>query len=211
MYAHPQTAVALFWGIAADGWTAIFTFGLIVVGVITAIVLVVQSFLILRQVNLSRNEFNATHFPRIAVRRLQLRWSDGQKGINFVVANIGDGPAQHIRGNLNIRVTPSTNRNEIEQESLPPYGHELIDLSAQIGKPSLHARQRAFVFLDLTNRISQEAMERINAGTDVLFFFGFVDYVDATGVRRDTGFFRTYNQMYKNFYAKKDDPDFEWD
>ena len=157
----------------------------------------------------ARAEFNAAHFPRLEVRRLQLRHTDIQRGINFVVANVGEAGARDIRGDLNLAIMPTLLAAELERESLPPYAGHYVDISEEINRPVLNARERAFIFVSRPDLVTDEAMDRIEGGQATLFFFGYVDFLDSNNVRRDTGFFRKYNPKTKRFEAK-DDPDYEW-
>jgi hypothetical protein len=49
-----------YWGLPADAWTALFTGALVIIGFVTGGVLICQSMLLRRQVNLAREEFNTT-------------------------------------------------------------------------------------------------------------------------------------------------------
>lgn len=157
---------------------------------------------------LTRDEFWSAHVPRLEVRRLQLRVLPEQRGINFVIANVGSAEAKTLRADFNVIALPSERRHELERESLPPYSGVWADI--QIDRPSLKSRERTFAFVTLPDVITDDSIQRIDNNEEILFFFGIVDYVSPDGIRRDTGFFRTYNASTRKFEERKDDPDYEW-
>lgn len=77
----------------ADAWTAWFTGGLLAVGIASAVILIRQLVLIERQVKLAREEFAASHKPRIILRDVSVVESGGKKQILFMLVNIGDAEA----------------------------------------------------------------------------------------------------------------------
>jgi hypothetical protein len=58
-------------------------------------------------------------------------------------------------------------------------------------------------------RETEAWMERIRNHDAVLVFFGYVDHIDSSGTKRDTGFYRTYEPSSQRFVAEQD-PDYEW-
>jgi hypothetical protein len=189
-----------------------FTFFLVIVGALTALVLACQSLLIKEQVKLSRQEFVYANRPILEVRRERIRNPDGQWGINFVIANTGKLIATKIVGNFMIRVLTEEEKNNVEQESLPPYSTEATDIGQMLNIPprksgDLDASQRAFIFL-VSPEISNDSLDRINTGEKFLCFWGYINFSDPLGKVWETAFFRTYN-FESEIFETKDDPDYE--
>lgn len=165
-------------------------------------------------IKLAREEFNASHRPRLVVRRVQLRFDPekNQCGINFVVANVGDSIATNLRGLINIKVIDAQQMRSFEYESMPKYEGNWTDLSKLIAtttaSPDLKGGQRAFIFIQF-DELTEDSMSIIRQGARVLYFYGVIDYQDQEGRRRDMAFFRTYQSLPNNFVSK-DDPDYEY-
>ena len=160
------------------------------------------------ELKLTRQEFLASHQPKIEVRRLQLRKTVDQRGVNFVIANVGAAEAKSVRADFNFVSLPPGSRHQVEKESMPPYSGSFQDLVIE-GK-ALQPRQRSFIFVQVPDPpISDEVLGRVIQGTELLFFFGVIDYVGPDGVHRDTGFFRIYNSQ-ENKFVIAEDPDYEW-
>lgn len=166
--------------------------------------------------DLAREEFVSSHRPQLIVRRVQARFRPAisEHGINLVIANIGDSIASNITGNINIRVIPTTQQADFERESMPQYGSAEIDIGALINRPprnnpNLNARERTFVFFG-SDEINADTMSKVERNESLLYFYGYITYTDTNQVRRDCGFFRTYNPSSGNFRSRDDDPDYEW-
>lgn len=169
-----------------------------------------------KSADLAREEFIASHRPRLIVRRVQVRFTPAinEHGINLVIANIGDSIATNLTGNINITVIPASQQSDFEKESMPKYGNQEINIGKLINRPprnnpNLDARQRTFVFFG-SDAINADSMVKIGRGESILYFYGYITYNDVNGISRDCGFFRTYNPSSEKFYAKDDDPDYEW-
>lgn len=166
-----------------------------------------------KQAEVSREEFFYAHRPRVVVRREQARSAPDQRGINFVLANMGDLVATNIVANVNVRIIPASEQASFELQSLPPYGGAWIDVGKLIGVPGrgnrtdLMAGERAFIFIQ-SNDINDQSMASIKRGESLLYFFGLVNFDDPGGARRESAFFRTYHALSEKFEAK-DDPDYE--
>ncbi len=166
-----------------------------------------------KQAEVSREEFIYAHRPRVVIRREQVRCSQAQRGINFVLANTGNLVATNIVANINIRVIPASEQAAFELQSLPPYGDMWIDVGNLIGVPgrgnrtNLMAGERAFIFIESAD-INEQSMVLIKRGERVLYFFGLVNFDDPGGTRRESAFFRMYRALPDKFEAK-DDPDYE--
>ncbi len=182
-----NNASTLYWGLPADTWTAVFTGALVFIGFVTGVVLIFQAVLIRRQVKLAREEFNATHRPKIIVRGfivMKPELPDGEKIIfGFVAHNIGETPATivEIRSGTTI-LKPGdipVNRSEI------PYG-ETFDITLASGECAAFQANGG-------GRIPGNDSMAIYAGDRALICLGVVRYVDSTRrIKRETGFCRRY-------------------
>lgn len=166
--------------------------------------------------DLAREEFVSSHRPQLVVRRVQARFRPAinEHGINLVIANIGNSVATNITGNINIRIMPTSQQADFERESMPQYGTVEIDIGALINRPprnnpNLNARERTFVFFG-SDEINADSMSRVEHNESLLYFYGYITYMDTNQVRRDCGFFRTYKPSSGKFQARDDDPDYEW-
>ena len=166
--------------------------------------------------DLAREEFVSSHRPQLVVRRVQARFRPAinEHGINLVIANIGNSIATNISGNINIRVVPTSQQADFERESMPQYGNAEMDIGALINRPprsspNLSARERTFVFFG-SDEINADSMARVERNESLLYFYGYITYSDTNQIRRDCGFFRTYNPSNGKFQARDDDPDYEW-
>lgn len=162
----------------------------------------------------ARDAFNESHFPRIEVRRIRLRYDPEQQGILFVIANVGNGTASKITANLNhwLGHTDAVT-HQLKRECMPPYGNVSVDISAAInrpdlaGRPELLPRIRTFHFYPVP-ALNADWMGRFIAGKATVVFYGYIDFSDASGQRRGMGFFRTLKNG--RFWPEENDPDYEW-
>lgn len=163
---------------------------------------------------LALKEFSESHFPRIEVRRVRLRYDAKNHGILYVIANVGTATATKIVGNLNCWLGhPDAVNHQLKRECMPPYGDSSVDISAAIdrpdlaGRPELLPRQRTFHFLHVPE-LNADWMGRFINGKATIVFYGYIDFSDASGERRGMGFFRTYREG--RFWPEENDPDYEW-
>lgn len=162
-------------------------------------------------------EYIGTHVPRLIVRRVQLR-CDEFRGIEFVLANIGDSYAPNITGDINIKTIFSSEARKFEKQSIPLYGGAHIDISKMVKDATLghdetlQAGERQPIFI-ASDKITDDIYSRLTSRGEVLYFFGKIRYWNRTGtVSREMGFFRTcmFDGDKWTFQAKADDPDYEW-
>lgn len=168
--------------------------------------------------DLALKEFNATHVPKLQVRRVRIPdpQTTGEKyGIEFVLANVGSGTATNITGNINITVIPANEQQNFESQAFPLYGNEIEDIGSQVtskrpdGRSDLKPRERIAIFI-VRDHMLRFKWTEISKGQELVYFFGYITFHDTDGVARDTGFFRTYYGKHGKWQAKEDDPDYEW-
>jgi hypothetical protein len=163
---------------------------------------------------LALSEFGESHFPRLEVRRVRLRFDAKNQGILFVISNVGNATASNIVANLNHWLgAPEAVTHQLKRECMPPYGKGSVDISAAInrpdlaGRPELLPRTRTFHFYPVPE-LNADWMGRFIAKKATVVFYGYIDYSDPSGQRRGMGFFRTLREG--RFWPEEDDPDYEW-
>lgn len=168
----------------------------------------------INQVQISREEFIASHRPRLIVRRISV---DTVRGVGtqdilkveFVVANIGDTKAKIIE--MSTRVWfPESSEN---WPAIPPYGESTFpDLTLESGEsgPLTHndtAEMLARFQFQLAATQMQAAAEKArllrsgnNADNEPAFLFiGYIEYRDSLERKRRTAFLRQYNFTTQRF------------
>ena len=204
------------WWLTADGLTALFTGLLVAIGVASAAVLAIQSWLLGRQVELAREEFNATHRPRLTVREVMLfpfplQTPTEETGIRptvkvrCVIANTGDGDGniqeshfelQDVSGDYLMPLQPVEGANPLGPTKLIPGTHKFWEVRSTIGR---------IAFMKIVNsRNSAPIIPRRN-----LYFRGFIVYADINGVWRRMAFCRRFDPDTDSF-RRIDNPDYEY-
>jgi hypothetical protein len=179
-----------------------FTFWLVIIGAW-------QGYQLKRTVDSAREEFVAAHRPKVVVRREQVRNSDTEPGISYVIANVGESEARNIRANINVRSIPASEASRFLHESIPTYrSAPWEELSKQLDKPTFKSGERAFLFFKADDLVPARWASVVR-GDHRLFFFGLIQYEDSTGVTRESAFFRTYQVATSAFEKREDDPDYE--
>jgi len=171
-----------------------------------------------QQAEVTTAEYIGSHIPHLIVRRVQLRCDEEPRGIEFVLATIGDSFAKDIVGSINIEVVPGADVRKFERQSIPLYGGQQVDIGKMIKDASpghdaiLQAGERQPVFIP-SGKITEDIRHRVTSRGDVLYFFGKILYWNRTKtISKEMGFFRTYIWTGDEwiFKAKDDDPDYEW-
>jgi hypothetical protein len=160
--------------------------------------------------HLAKEEFIATHRPRLIVRSVtllpprhpSLPIEPGEPiQIEWAVVNVGNTPAKIIEGNathlvggqsFNARTPYSSERNNMTGIALIPGGAYTFVLQAD--------------GVDVQNPAQLDIISR---GGMVIYFFGFIMYQDDIGNVRRTAFCRRYDPIVGRFRLV-DDPDYEY-
>lgn len=185
------------WGMTAEEAIAVFTLSLVIVGALTAAVLVCQSYLLRQQVIAAREEFISTHRPHFILRDAYCESNEigDPISVTYAIVNIGETPACIVFSKLEIRLidgsalgaqprlTPSVNDNEIGNPTiLPGEGIERSYVS------TLKWR---------TDDKSRHGFAEPHLG---VFFCGHFVYEDTRKIRRHTMFWRKYNFTESRFF-----------
>ena len=154
------------------------------------------------QIALARDEFNATHRPRVSIRRMSANVAASDKaGIEFTIINTGEISIANCIWNANILLL-----SEIGAiHWVPIY---LKKTSSSYKKPLKVGEGTVRRVLDVPAFDPADILS-ITRKKKFLHVVGFVAYTDAAGTTRRMGFFRYYDSDRQRF-RKIDDPEYEY-
>lgn len=183
----------------SDDRIADYTWGLELFTAVLAIVGCFQMYFVLRadqtarkSIDLAREEFIATHRPKVIVRFIHLDLSEGPPRIRLTLANVGSSDATIISIKAGIGIKGTDNlawlRPSPEPQEIP------------IPDPILVSGQRSSVPLALDGRrLGTFQIEAIQRVEKILYVLGEIQYRDSNKVSRYTGFFRVYSVLTERF------------
>ena len=160
-------------------------------------------------VKLAREEFNATHRPKIVVRpvKLDLTTRDARGSetatVSWNIVNTGTAPATIVDANATLKITAE------RLPALPEYddAHTEVahtNLLPGVSQPMVTRFQAKYDgWFDLFEAAQQES-------SSTIYLFGYVQYVDAARRIRETCFCRKYDHDTQRFTAA-DDPNYEYE
>lgn len=172
-------------------WLTAFTLVLAAVGI-------VQSLLTNQQIKLARNEFLASHRPKIRVRSVGYdeKLTDAEYLVlKFTCVNIGDSPCEiiEVRYGLHAAIKPGEPTQKEKLKNIPL--HAPVTLGP--GEPTAFS----------THLMKGDEITNLTFEFD---FFGYVAYVDQLGIRRFMGFWRRHDVTEDNWTAPEH-PDFNYE
>jgi hypothetical protein len=181
----------------------------IVLAILTLVLAVSTVFLWLATrgtLKLARAEFNASHRPKLIVRELMLLRGAGLEptaDVRYVIANIGDGPAEIVESYLICQLVSDGTLSPLQPiEGANPIGRETINPGAHIFREETSNFSHRSIAINYMK--SQHGQIH-----DHFFFRGFIIYQDRMGIRRRTAFSRAYDPEARRFRLS-DDPDYEY-
>lgn len=170
--------------------------GTIVIAAFTIVLAFVtrrQAFLTTDAIKLARDEFNATHRPKLRVRLIRPHLADGKPiSVRYTIVNIGGTRAILKRHDVKLYAQPANNGIKAIQQSFPLACHEL--------KPG----ESEEFFLTSKNIEFEYEFHWDFAAGGVLKIGGVVEYEDGVGIMRRTGFLRTYDVALGCFRKSED-------
>lgn len=183
--------------------TAVSTAAIAFFTVVLVCVSRVQAKLTRRAIALAREEFLATHRPRVAVRRISvdIDRAANKLGVQYTISNIGDSTATIIAISERLWL-PDSSTN---LPPLPPYDPPRIEsIKLESGESELlRYDEPAGELLHIYDVQSGFAKAMIEDGKTVngpeLLFLGFVRYEDAIHRSRETAFLRRQDFTTKRF------------
>ena len=161
---------------------AIVTAGLIIVGIC-------QTRQVAKTIALARDEFNATHRPKLRVRVMKPPSTDGKIfTIHYTIVNIGERLAIPKHHEIMWYVQPASDETSVitERRLLP-----CLEL-----KPGQSVSEKIHI-TDFSRSFD------LFAGAEFKIR-GIIRYEDDVGIMRRTGFLRTYNAVLRCFRASED-------
>jgi len=158
----------------------------------------------------TRDEFFATHRPKLIVRRVSLDIGTDHLAASapitkpskfqYIVANVGEADAEIIESN----VTPYTaDGSNVVLPAILPFSKRTDAIPVRRIEPGDSCPCEADPNFNAT--LEQMAAER---GKKQIFLFGYIVYAGASGARRRTQFCRVYNPQTQRFTVA--DPDHEY-
>jgi hypothetical protein len=179
---------------------------------------IAQWIMIGRQVRLARDEFNATHRPRLSVRNIDVK----SAGIDVLVWGDIRSPAPNEifsgqfyisnKGDANARITDAYLCFWTSREGLPmsrPYEGE----NGNLGVTTIWIEPGASVpILFSTQLIASDIKDDtfVDARQQTIFAMGWVEYMDQAGRSRRSAFCRPYVSSKRRFmHGEENDPDYE--
>ena len=135
---------------------------------------------------LAREEFNATHRPKLRIRYIKLAIRDGKTSIQYLVVNTGVGTAR-IKQHTILIAHKKSNRK--------PH---------QIGCFELAGGEDRIVEFDLAETFD-DTFDVLN-----LKARGTIEYEDGIGTKRRTGFAGTYDSKL-DWFRRSEDPEEEYE
>jgi len=191
-----------------DWATAVFTGLLVIVGVVTAIILIGQLFLLKRQVTLSREEFIAAHPPRLSVSNVVIRrsnhsnmtwfWVGEQIRGQLYVTNIGSGVAKVVHSHCQVFWRQGTLPMERPYEGEEP--NEFLQY------PELVPGAPATGLFDSGDRLMGKEYGEVQQCSSSwhIWIMGFIEFADTKGFVRRTEFCRVWKMPDERFFPVED-------
>ncbi len=195
----PMTLLASLFGLLQTFNGAVTAVASVAVAIFTIVLSCVtarQARLTRDAVNLARQEFIATHRPRVIVRDISEPWFDANKieCAEITMMNVGETRAT-VTG-FDARIVQY---GPVQQIAITPNPQPIERLT-------LAAGERATRVVRSETPLSEQDL--FEAPETNIAVFGEIVYVDDNGVERRTGFFRTRPRLGDGhpFAARKDDP-----
>jgi hypothetical protein len=200
----------------AETWTAIATVAIAIFTVVLAVTSAVQGWLIRKQVDVARDELNATHRPKIIVHAIEIAFEapseesqDPTIGASIIYFNIGDTPA------LLTEVTAKITRRALPLQSGlgVGIGVELSPLKVPAGL--IEPGQPEYAAITSLYTLEGEQFAELVArdrgeGPCALVLLGKIGYRDGRGIARQTGFCRRLDVESERWVLLEGYPEYEY-
>jgi hypothetical protein len=151
-------------------------------------------------VKVARDEFNATHRPKLRVRlvRLDRINSEGIKA-NYFIVNVGETAATITWHEITLYAVPNNDMTKAIMQGC------LADC------PKLAGGESKIILIDVRFEPKQQEFDfHFNvADSGIIRIRGRVEYDDGAGIKRRTGFLRTYDAMSGYFRADESEEEYE--
>jgi hypothetical protein len=203
-YARDLVMRAIEWlrGLSRDDWL---TFAIVLMAIFTAGLWRSTSKLWKAsesQIGLARDSFNATHRPRIVVRRMGVELvKDAPIIVEFTVVNIGEEKV--IKCNWNTVIMLLNVAGGVHGQL-----HYETD-TADFHNGPLSVGEGTKKWIEDKTSLSPSDFTDIEKKKVVLHVVGYVAYTNRAGVTRQTGFYRYYDPEKRRFHVIND-PEYEY-
>jgi hypothetical protein len=157
--------------------------------------------------NLARQEFISTHRPKLVVRELLMLEPENDErtiAVQYVIANIGEGNARIVESWVEVKFSRDRRLWPIQRaEGANLIGNTLL-------RPGTHVfREQGSSVSLLSLATGRQIFQAGHHPVQIVFFRGFIIYLDDNLVRRKTAFCRIWNWESRRF-DRVDDPDYEY-
>jgi len=175
---------------------------LIIVGILQFIVYAYQGKKLKETVDLSRQEFIATHRPHIIVHKFE-ESGDGEDkiGLSFTYVNSGTSPAEILEVGSKIFFS----------DLLPPGAY--MDIQQFTERKVLEAGERNIRLIesDITRTFRDIEMMKVaqRQSNLKLVCIGYISYFDKNRIKRETGFYRAYDPSSRT-WLRVENSDYEY-
>jgi hypothetical protein len=156
------------------------------------------------QIDLARNEFLATHRPKIRIKHFMLAndiWQGQPITANLTCLNNGTADAIPQQVGLRYEV--------VKEGGSLPLDPAITGRGVSGGRVGCGLNWR-IEKLDADRTLASQESADIQQGRSKLYCVGFVSYLDGSGRMRITGFCRVLN-LQSGRFDKVDDPDYEYE
>jgi hypothetical protein len=191
------------WIINPDNLTAASTFVIAIFTVVLAIVSQNQGRLIRKTLELSRDEFNSSHRPKLVVRQFQVDSITVGNPINvqFAMVNIGSTEAFPELLACGIGLW------NVQSQFFEPPG--INTDQTKIAVPPIAGGQRESWHMVSQFAVTPEQLELIQSGSLIVQILGEITYRDRLNRQRRTGFRRAHDR-FTNKFGPSPDPEDEY-
>lgn len=169
------------------------------------VVMLWQGRWIKKQVMLGREEFNASHRPRIKIRSINTVDIKHSQPPVVEIYVINTGSTTATINDVLFTFSPRNRSNKKIDVKLPSITQPYT------GKPMPPGN---WATIPITNDcvLKDDVQYGMGFGSEELCFWGRIDYLDVNGISRHTGFFRVYNPDSHSFvHTQKDDEYADWE
>lgn len=158
-----------------------------------------------RQIKLARDEFNATHRPKLDIRLIRFRtpFKVGQRvEIEWCIANIGDAVGTIFESNVSVMLAKEP------LPAVPPYSVQKDSMGNITLAPGIVATTGKWFDLSVVEWTTYRLSGRDKDDGQSFFMFGYALYSAPDETKRSIAFCRRYDPASERFVVV-DDPNYE--
>lgn len=166
-----------------------------------------QTDILIKQKEISRQQFAAAHRPKLIVRRISLDkfGANEHATVQYIVANVGDTPGRIVESNATIRIYRAGGRTP----QIPEYSDE----TSSMGNLTVSPGPGLPLKVDSIYRITEELWDAVYPTPSevggAMYVIGYIVYRGADDVLRHYTFGRKFDPSSTRF-AIMNDPNYEY-